>query len=163
MSKQDYGTPWPFMDALAAKLGERIAFDLAASKHNAKHERYFTEADDSLVQDWHKIDGLLFLNPPFANARPWMKKCKDESAKGARIASLTLASVGSEWFAEHVYGNARVLLLRPRIKFDGMAPNPRTGKVDPFIKDCMVCIWDRNIAPRIELWDWSAELAKVAA
>ncbi len=159
MSKQDYGTPFAVVRALESKLGERISFDLAASAHNTKHERYFTEEQNSLAQDWRKLDGLLWLNPPFADARPWVRKCKEESAKGARIASLTLASVGSAWFAEECYGNCRVLLMRPRIVFDGMEPNPKTGKVDPFMKDCMICIWDRNIQPIIELWDWSKQLA----
>ncbi len=105
-SKQDYGTPGNLVQALEYKLGEKISFDLAASLHNAKRDNYFTESDNSLVQDWHKIKGLLWLNPPFSNIGLWAAKCLKESKLGAHIAMLTPASVGTNWFADNCHGNS---------------------------------------------------------
>jgi hypothetical protein len=90
---------------------------------------------DSLKQDWHKILApdipvrpLLFLNPPFADIAPWAAKCAAEARLGAEILFLVPASVGSEWFAEHVWKHACVYLLRGRLCFDGK---------DPYPKDCL--------------------------
>ncbi len=42
-SRQDYGTPRAFLDAVERRFGP-IQFDLAAHRGNAKHERYFAPA-----------------------------------------------------------------------------------------------------------------------
>ena len=141
-SKQDYATPPEFMSAVVTRFGS-INFDLAASEHNAKHANYFSAADDSLRQEWHKIPGLLWLNPPFDNIAPWARKCGAESTLGAKILFLTPSSIGSNWFANHVHGKALVLALQGRISFDGIAPYP---------KDCILSGYGFN--PIFDVWKW---------
>lgn len=145
-SKQDYGTPQDLLKAIKERWGD-LEIDLAAREDNKKAPLCITPEMDSLVTAW-PTDKLCFLNPPFANMRPWAKKC---SEAGARVIMLTPASVGSEWFAAHVYGNARVIILRPRFAFEGMPPNPKTGKVDVYPKDCMLTLWNIE-EPGFELW-----------
>lgn len=140
-SKQDYATPPEFMAAIARRFGT-INFDLAASAHNAKHANYFSERDDSLRQEWHKIPGLLWLNPPFDNIAPWAEKCRAESKLGARILFLTPASIGSNWFSEHVFRSAFVHALNGRISFDGIAPYP---------KDCILSVFPGD---DFGVWNW---------
>ncbi len=139
-SKQDYGTPWEFVDAVEARFGP-IAFDLAASADNARYPKYYTESDDSLSVNWHHLRGMLWLNPPYKRIGPWAKKCAIESAKGARIAMLVPASVGSNWFADHVFNKA--LLLRPRMSFDGKHSYP---------KDLLLACYGEPVG--LELWKW---------
>jgi phage N-6-adenine-methyltransferase len=91
-SKQDYATPPDFMSAVEKRFG-LVAFDLAASANNSKHANYFSESDNSLVQEWHKIPGNLWLNPPFDPITPWAQKCASESILGATIFFLVPASV----------------------------------------------------------------------
>lgn len=114
---------------------------------------------------WHLISKeYLWLNPPFCNAEPacepdcnkircqtrgehnliaqpgiakWMKKCRDESQLGAKIITLTLASVGSNWYKEYVEGYANVWILRERLKF--------VGHKDVYPKDLMLCEWVRGM------------------
>lgn len=105
-------------------------------------------AFDSLKQSWADISsssGLLWLNPEFADITPWAKKCADEGAKGARIAFLVPASVGSNWYADYVHDKALVLFIRPRLSFDGKAPYP---------KDCLAALY--GFPPDFETWDWKA-------
>lgn len=151
MTKQDYGTPDNFFNPLNRHFG--FNYDLACTKKNNLCKFGLTPSEDSLSVDWHELEGYLFLNPPFANAAPWARKCHEESLKGAKIVMLTLASVGSKWFSDWVYRKARVRFLTGRLTFKGMAKNPKTGKVDPYNKDLMISIYD-NINFGIDVWDW---------
>ncbi len=139
-SKQDYATPPEFIEAVKRCL-EIAAFtiDLAADETNTKAAEYYTEAQDSLTQEW-TFWGWAWLNPPFADISPWAKKCAESSA---RIAFLVPAAVGSNWFRDYVDGKARVLLLNGRISFDGVGPYP---------KDCILCLYGAE--PGYEVWNW---------
>jgi phage N-6-adenine-methyltransferase len=164
-SKQDYGTPKVFLDAVKKKFNVKaFAYDLAADATNKKAAGYFTEAQDSLVQDWTKLLwGDLWLNPPFGRIEPWAKKCaasawwesetsKRGPADGRRIFLLVPAAVGSNWFQHHVFDRSRVMLLNGRIPFDGCPVNPNTGKVDGYIKDCILAVYGEK--PGVEAWRW---------
>ncbi len=157
-SKQDYPTPWDFIHACEKKFNGSIAFDLAASDVNAKAPSYYTEADNALNQNWHRLPldwwhQRLWLNPPFDNIAPWAKKCAEEGAKGARILFLTPASVGSNRFRDYVHGVARVYALNGRIQF--------VGAEDPYPKDCILSVFGPKLSvfkPGFEVWTWGNEL-----
>lgn len=146
-SRQDYGTPPEFIAAVERKFGRRLAFDLAAAPETAKADQYFTKEQDSLRQDWHKIGGLLWLNPPFANIAPWAEKCACEVQLGAEVLFLVPASVGAVWFARWVFPFADVHFLTRRLSFDGKAPFP---------KDCILAyyspLWPAYAG--FACWDW---------
>ncbi len=145
-SKQDYQTPDDLLAALTNRYGP-LEIDLAAREDNKVAPVCITPEQDSLITPWPK-DILAFLNPPFSDIKPWAKKC---SEAGARVIMLTPASVGSEWFAKYCFQKANVIILRPRFAFKGMPPNPKTGKVDPYPKDCMITTWNIEM-PGFELW-----------
>ena len=141
-SKQDYGTPRSFLDAVEARFG-KIVFDLAAHSKNKVVPRHFGpggEKEDALVEDWAKCPkGNLWLNPPFNDLAPWVKKCA--ATLGRSILFLMPASVGSNWFAEHVDGKAWVYFIRPRLSFDGKNPYPN---------DCLLAVYGDE--PGYECW-----------
>lgn len=151
-SKQDYGTSWEFIRAVEAQFGN-LDVDLAARADNAKASRYIPPSDDSLSQPW----GMLFpgltgwLNPPFENIGAWAEKCAYETGparymcKQMRVIMLTPASVGSNWFAEHVHNTAAVLALSPRLTFEGCA--------DPYPKDCMLSLFGFD-ETGFDVWRW---------
>ena len=143
-SFQSYGTPWALIHAIEKRFGA-FSVDLAASRENKKAPLFISEERNSLIQPWHTLTGLLWLNPPFAHLAPWAAKCAAEAELGARIIMLTPASVGSNWFAEHCEGKARTLFIRPRIIYE--------GETTPYPKDCMLTLWGFG-APGYELWKW---------
>ena len=157
-SKQDYATPKAFIAAVESRFGP-ITFDLAASAENAVVSAYYTEEDDSFSKDWSKLDGLLWLNPPFANIKPWAKKCAESAVQGARIAFLVPASVDSNWHRDYVHGRAMVLFCNGRLSFDGK---------NPFPKPCMLCMYgypygvppEFVISSGYDVWQWRQEVAK---
>ena len=120
-------------------------WDLAASPGNAKAPKYFTEADNSLAQDWTKCAGRLWLNPPFDRIGPWAEKCA-ANCPDRLIFFLVPAAVGSNWFRDYVADIARVHFLNGRVPFDPL--HPKWG----YPKDCMLCIYGQK--PGYDIWSW---------
>ena len=143
-SKQDYGTPWPFIRAVEARWGA-LTLDLAAREDNAKAPAYITPEQDSLTSVWVPF-GRQWLNPPFARITPWAAKCAaSELLADARRFLLVPASVGSNWFASHVHRKALVLGLNgPRLQFE--------GSPDPYPKDLMLVCYGES--PGFDVWRW---------
>ena len=129
-SKQDYATPVDFVDAVR-KAFCVVAFgaDLAAHTENYVATPFLGPGsgwgNDGLAYDWRQFAGDLWLNPPFADIEPWARKCAEAKRDGGRIFMLTPASVGSNWYAEHVHGKAHVVALSPRLCFDDKSPYPK--------------------------------------
>lgn len=154
-STQDYGTPRALLDALEARWG-RLVFDLAATKDNVvcESQRWYGPDSrlgaDSLVQDWTKLQGNLWLNPPFAHIAPWAEKCAASarwSSDGKCTRTIFLhvpAAVGSNWFADHVWGKCRVIALQGRVTY--------VGQIQPYPKDCLLCLY--GTIPGFEVWKW---------
>lgn len=143
-SKQDHATPPQFLGAVQRQFGCRFTLDLAALPENRKCDRFFSPEFDSLGQDWKSVleagadpfmdeDCAAWLNPPFRGVDPWMEKCKAEAAKGCRIVTLTLASLGTGWYRDHVHGQGYTLVLQKRMVF--------LGQKDPFPKELMLTLW----------------------
>lgn len=165
-SKQDYGTPRDFLDAAKRKLGiMAFGLDLAATAKNTTARRYFSSVDDAFEQASWKARGesWSWLNPPFGDIAQWAERCALEAREhGAKIAFLVPASVGSNWWAQHVHRQAdvcRVLFLNGRITF--------VGHEDPYPKDLALVLYqDRREddepmitgAPKIsyDCWRWQS-------
>lgn len=146
-SKQDYGTPTEFLEAVQDRFG-KLHFDLAATAANAVTRSFFDPDRDSLKSDWSLCAGTLWLNPPFADIAPWARKCAATAREGdfgPRILMLTPASVGSNWFAEHVHRKAMVLALSPRLTF--------VGTTDPYPKDLMLSCFGFGVQG-FDVWRW---------
>lgn len=163
-SKQDYATPANLIAAALHRLMIRaFAFDFAANKSNAKATRFWSSRDNSLAKtaaQW--LEAVNFggahrepwgwLNPPFKNIEPWAELCYQLKCQGGRVAFLVPASVGSDWFRDHVDGKALVLALNGRLAF--IKGKPR----ELYPKDCMLCIFAPDVEPGFEVWDWRKEL-----
>lgn len=151
-SKQNYGTPDDFLDAVERRFGA-IHFDLAADDENAVCENYYTKEQDSLKQDWSILKGNLWLNPPFGHIKPWAEKCSDYGYEKERelinikgqLLFLTPASVGANWFVENVFMQSHVIFLQGRITF--------VGCKDSYPKDCILSVFGKD-KTGFSVWDW---------
>ena len=157
-SKQDYQTPRAFVDAVKFRLGvDEFSFDFAADDagKNRVAESWWGPYCDSLSktrQNWVNAasGGFAWLNPPFADIAPWAERCKWLRQDGGSVALLVPAGVGSNWFRDHVAGQALVLFLNGRLSFDGVAPYP---------KDCVLALYAPHFAPGYEVWTWARKVA----
>lgn len=152
-SRQDYETPPDFLEAVEHRFGP-ITIDLACRTDNAKAPSgyYFDQDINSLEQPWACDigSGVGFLNPPFGDIAPWAERCAIEGAKlkTGRIVMLTPASIGSNWFAEHVHGKAYVIGLSPRLVF--------IGAKDAYPKDLCVSVYGGGVRG-FDVWRWRGD------
>ena len=155
-SKQDYTTPPEFLAAVKNRLKiTRFAADLAASNENAVAEIFYSEEDDSLRREYKwDFGGWSWLNPPFAKIAPWAAKAVIEAENGAHIAMLVPASTGSMWWLRWVQPYAYVSFLQGRLAFGGTPINPKTGKHDPYPKDCALVLYTPWQFAGNEIWLW---------
>ena len=116
MTTNDYYTPKWLFEAMALEFD----IDVAAPLHGIPWipaKRWFSEAEDGLAQDW--AGELVWMNPPFSNVTPWVKKFIDNSNG---IALLVVSR--SRWFAA-LWEKADAVMATPAdLKFerpDGIA------------------------------------------
>jgi phage N-6-adenine-methyltransferase len=147
-SEQAVETPDDLLTAVRRRFGP-MAFDLAATKGNAKAPRFFTPEDNALQQDWAKLTGHLWLNPEFGDIPPWVAACVAATTPSTYDRSITVlitAGVGTEWWRHHVHGKAYVLHLAPRVTF--------VGHKHPFPKDLSLLRYGGGHGPGTDLWRW---------
>ena len=94
-----------------------LDFDLAASKDNAKCDRYFDVDSNSLEQDWREGISFGWCNPPYSETGKWVEKACQESKKGARVALLIPAFNGESCW-KYIYHHAPLVIsIIGRISF----------------------------------------------
>jgi hypothetical protein len=166
-SKQDYGTPPSFLEAIAARFGY-IDLDLACSVDNLVAPCGIIEQLDALKQDWaspsvyvrnehyvlDRVSGIhvAFCNPPFADIRPWAAKCESVRFLPRKTLLLVPASMGSKWWVDHVLGQGMAFGI-PRLQFvgaDGLYP-----------KDLSLILYTSGVHGT-GYWDWRLDVPKEA-
>ena len=71
-----WATPQDFYDGLNGEF--HFTLDPCATPENAKCQKYYTEKENGLNQDW--AGETVFCNPPYGRAiKDWVKKCYEES------------------------------------------------------------------------------------
>jgi hypothetical protein len=100
------------------------------------------------LYDKAPLVAIGWLNPPFIKAYAFAEKCAAEAPKlvqDSKILLLVPASVGSNWYRDHVHRQADVLFLNGRISFDNN---------NNFGKDCMLCVFHAKQTGLIDVWNW---------
>tara|TARA_R110001583_G_scaffold44829_16_gene141880 strand:- start:1612 stop:2094 length:483 start_codon:yes stop_codon:yes gene_type:complete len=100
-------------------LDDEFHFDLdaAASATNALCDRYFTEQDDALAQDWLSSQSV-WCNPPYGrDLHRWMAKAYAESRKGPTVVMLVMACTETKWWREYAWRADEIRLIQRRVKF----------------------------------------------
>lgn len=143
----DRGTEPEFVRDLEGRFGEPFTLDVAAAPHNTKCDRFYTRADDGLVQSW--AGERIWCNPPYSGLGDWLAKAWAEWQGTRGIVMLLPANrVEQRWWQEHVEpfrdragSPLRVEFLPGRMRF--IRPNavisPK-GDRPPF--GCALLIWD---------------------
>jgi phage N-6-adenine-methyltransferase len=100
-----------------------FTFDAAASEKNHKHPHFFTKEQNALEQEW---SGVIWLNPPWNEIGPFMKKAYESAQRGASVVCLVPLWSTERWFPEYaLHGHIRI--LSDRVAFEGYdqkAPQP---------------------------------------
>ena len=113
----NWATPQWFVKKLEKILAVEFNLDPCASYGNTKCQKYFTEQDNGLVQNWggHNV----FVNPPYSQAKEWAKKCFEEGQKeNTLIVLLIPARVETKYFHDYCLKAQRLIFIKGRIKFE---------------------------------------------
>ena len=88
-----------------------------------KAPRCYTKDVDGLAQRWV---GRVWMNPPFSDPTPWVRKAHEETSTGsaALVVALLPAATDTAWFHDYVLGKAELRFRRGRIKFIGWKGTP---------------------------------------
>ena len=130
----EWATPQSFFDKLDGIYGP-FTLDAAASDDNYKVANYFTQADDSLSQNWE--GNRVFLNPPYGRAlKDWVRKGYEEGQKdNTTVVMLIPARTDTKYWHEWVMKADEIRFVRGRIKFgDGSNSAPFPSAVVVFRK-----------------------------
>lgn len=152
-SAGDYGgskTPadqrdlWRTPPALFACLNAEFCFqlDAAAAAHNALCRKFITAEQNTLETPWDdylSIPGYVWLNPPYSDITPFVKKAAAESANQIGTVMLVPADTSVGWFKEAIQTASEVRFITAgRLAFI----NPVTSKpVSGNNKGSMLIIW----------------------
>jgi len=68
---------------------------------------------DGLGMSWGE---RTFINPPYSNPLPWIRKGIKEAAKGKTIVFLVKHDTSTRWYAELHAAGARFLMVQGRLK-----------------------------------------------
>jgi len=103
-TSDDYWTPKWVFDA----LGITFDLDVACPPEGPAHtpcRAYYTQETNGLTSPWH---GTVWMNPPFSNANPWVRKFI-EHANG-----IALTVVGKSAWCDTLWNTADAIVLLPR-------------------------------------------------
>ncbi|MBQ0228455.1 phage N-6-adenine-methyltransferase [Enterobacter ludwigii] len=135
---------WRTPPALFASLDAEFCFqlDAAAAPHNALCRKFITAEQNTLETPWAdylSIPGYVWLNPPYSDITPFVKKAAAESANQIGTVMLVPADTSVGWFKEAIQTASEVRFITAgRLAFI----NPITGKpVSGNNKGSMLIIW----------------------
>ncbi|HCM9423195.1 TPA: phage N-6-adenine-methyltransferase [Enterobacter asburiae] len=135
---------WRTPPALFASLNAEFCFqlDAAAAPHNALCRKFITAEQNTLETQWAdylSIPGYVWLNPPYSDITPFVKKAASESANQIGTVMLVPADTSVGWFKEAIQTASEVRFITAgRLAFI----NPVTGKpVSGNNKGSMLIIW----------------------
>lgn len=135
---------WRTPPAIFASLDAEFCFqlDAAAAQHNALCRKFITAEQNTLETPWAdylNVPGYVWLNPPYSDIMPFVKKASAESSNQIGTVMLVPADTSVGWFKEAIQTASEVRFITAgRLAFI----NPVTGKpVSGNNKGSMLIIW----------------------
>lgn len=135
---------WRTPPALFASLDAEFCFqlDAAAAPHNALCRKFITAEQNTLETPWAdylNVPGYVWLNPPYSDIMPFVKKAAVESSNQIGTVMLVPADTSVGWFKEAIQTASEVRFITAgRLAFI----NPVTGKpVSGNSKGSILIIW----------------------
>lgn len=127
-SSDEWSTPQKIIDELTREFG---AFDLdpCCRVETAKAPRYFTLAENGLLQKWDAK--RIWLNPPYSNPSPWLRRAVQAARDGSLVLALLPVSTCTGWFHDLVLPFAEIRYIRGRVRFIGWVGTPICAPKSP--------------------------------
>ena len=135
MESNEWTTPKYLYDELDKEFN--FTLDPCCTKKSAKCDKYYTEEDDGLIQDWS--NDIVFMNPPYGREiKYWIKKAYEESLRGVKVVCLIPARTDTRYWWDYIFPYAEIRFIKGRLKFTNngkSAPAPFPSAIVIFKKD----------------------------
>lgn len=116
--KQDWCTPWWFVQAIEKHFDIQITLDVcAANRETSVCRNFITPNQDGLQPEWRTV-GTAWCNPPWSQCEQWIDRAIVQVHRRgpAGVCVLTPASIETKWFQKyHMY--ADIYLITPRLNY----------------------------------------------
>jgi len=165
--RDDWQTPVPLLNAIERRTGLRLVLDTACEAATAiggvRASCATDRGCDGLTADWAvSIDctrtaspsntDAAWCNPPYSQLRAWLRKCAAEGVRVPVVALIPARTDTAAWHDSVMPSAHLVLLLRGRVRFVGADAGA------PFPSAVVVWLPGHRGGPRVEAWDWRAEV-----
>lgn len=124
-TNDDWATPWEVIRSLEAEFGP-FELDPCATAESAKAPRFYTKAQDGLLQPWDAT--RIFCNPPYSDKAPWLQRAYEASLAGSLVVCLVPARTDAAWFHNWILNKAEIRFQRRRIVFRGIGGIDKTKR-----------------------------------
>lgn len=114
-NSNEWPTPQDFFDELNREFS--FTLDPCSTDENHKCSKYYTLAEDGLLQDWG--GERVFCNPPYGREiGKWVEKSFVESKKENTLVVMLLpARTDTRWFHNFIYNKSEIRFVKGRLKF----------------------------------------------
>lgn len=115
-------TPEPFLESIVEAFGEIALDPCSHTLAPIKAKRKIILPEDGLEADW-TTDGLVWINPPFSNLSPWLKKANDAWKNGSvrkMIFLLPASRLDLRSYFDEASRAGVTLILRERLRFESV-------------------------------------------
>lgn len=122
-----WSTPSELVAWMEIEYGD-YDIDAAASKENAVCEKFYSKETNCLKR-WWGSNKHIWLNPPYSNITPFVKKAIEQMEHNNQIDILLPCDTSTGWFYEAQQRAAEIIWITGEVYQDGGIEYSRTGRL----------------------------------
>ncbi|UGO52274.1 putative DNA adenine methyltransferase [Escherichia phage vB_EcoD_Poky] len=122
-----WSTPQEIVEWMESEFGE-YDLDAAASQENAVCEKFYSKETNCLKRWWGR-NKHVWLNPPYSNPTPFIKKAIEQMEHNNQIDVLLPADNSTAWFYEAQKNAAEIIWITGEVYEEGGVEYSRTGRI----------------------------------
>lgn len=122
-----WSTPSELVAWMEIEYGD-YDIDAAASKENAVCEKFYSKETNCLKR-WWGSNKHIWLNPPYSNITPFVKKAIEQMEHNNQIDILLPCDTSTGWFYEAQQRAAEIIWITGEVYQEGGTEYSRTGRL----------------------------------
>lgn len=122
-----WSTPYELVAWMESEYGD-YDIDAAASKENAVCEKFYSKETNCLKR-WWGSNKHIWLNPPYSNITPFVKKTIEQMEHGNQIDMLLPCDTSTGWFYEAQQRAAEIIWITGEVYQEDGTEYSRTGRL----------------------------------
>lgn len=122
-----WSTPYELVAWMESEYGD-YDIDAAASKENAVCEKFYSKETNCLKR-WWGSNKHIWLNPPYSNITPFVKKSIEQMEHNNQIDMLLPCDTSTGWFYEAQQRAAEIIWITGEVYHEDGTEYSRTGRL----------------------------------